>query len=76
MWKRKIKVKHLFTEKEDHESIQESMSKIADVLEKENFPKRIVDAARHISKDLPLGHANSVLKDMYDYADTWRVWIE
>ena len=37
MWKHRITIKHLFTKKEDHESIQRSMNAIADVLDEDSW---------------------------------------
>ena len=33
-WRKKIKIKHLLTDSEEHEKVQEAMSKISDVLSK------------------------------------------
>jgi len=80
-WLHRVKVKHLFTEKEDHKSIQESMNAIADVLNREpcfaGFETRKFRAIPH-GDDVfgPVDYANRLLDQMYDYADACRIWIE
>ena len=75
-WIKRISVKHLFTEEEDHKSIQESMNKVADTLEKEGFPDVVVRRLRNIPKENAITEANRRLSSMFDYADRNRIWIE
>ena len=79
-WNSKVKVKHLFTEKEDHKSVQASMSAVADVLDTSPvFAMFDTRGFRNISKGDgvfgPADYANRLLERMYDYADLWRIWI-
>ena len=80
MWKRKIKIKHLFTKNEDWESVQKSMNDIADVLDKEYLPRFSTKKFRNIPKDNeyiePVEYANKLLDKLYDCADANRIWIE
>jgi len=80
-WVKTIKIKHLFTEKEDLESIQESMAKIADVIDSRNLiPPFNTKKFRAIPKGddyfQPVDYANKLLNDWYNYADEYRVWTE
>jgi hypothetical protein len=80
-WKYRVKIKHLLTEKEDLQSIQESMNKIADVLDKEpcfknfNFSRfrKIPEGDEVVG---PVDYANRLIERMYNYADRWLIWIE
>jgi len=79
-WKHKIAIRHLLTEKEDYKSVQESMNKIADVLQKEPcFMKFSIKKFREIPKgdDImkPVDYANKLLDRMWDYADDNDIWI-
>lgn len=80
LWKRKIKIKHLFTEKEDWESVQKSMNDVADVLDKESWFFFNTKKFRNIPKNnkyiTPVEYANKLLDKMYDYADANGIWIE
>jgi transcriptional/translational regulatory protein YebC/TACO1 len=80
MWKRKIRIKHLFTKKEDWKSVQESMNSVADVLDKKYLPRFSTKKFRDIPKDNkyaePVEYANKLLDKLYDYADANRIWIE
>lgn len=81
-WQNKIKLKHLFTDEEDHNSIQRSMTAIADELDKAPFFQSFL--ARKKFRDIPKGddvfgpqdYANKLIEQMYDYADDNRIWIE
>jgi len=80
-WRAKVKVKHLFTEDEDHESVQKNMNEVADALENSrqflgfNTKRfRAIPAGDDFFK--PTDYANKLLGDMYDYADQNRIWIE
>jgi hypothetical protein len=81
MWRSKVKIKHLFTESEDHASIQECMNKIADVLaETSAFSRFNVTKFREISQGddvfRPVDYANRLLESLYDFTDDNRIWIE
>ncbi len=81
-WVHRIKVKHLFTENEDWESIQTSMTQIGNILERtpcflgfegvDRF-KRIPHGDEFFK---PIDYANKLLEEMYAFADTNRIWIE
>jgi len=83
-WQNYIKVKHLFTQNEDHDSIQKSMTNIADVLSNtpcfKGFPKDVLAKFTNIPKgdDIfrPVDYANKLIRQMYDYADVMQIWIE
>ncbi|MCP4606368.1 MAG: hypothetical protein GY847_38630 [Proteobacteria bacterium] len=81
MWAHKVKVKHLFSEKEDHESIQNEMNAIADILDNDTwFIHFSTDGFRSIPEGdsvfEPVDYANRLLSRMYDFADAYRIWIE
>ncbi len=83
-WKYHVKVKHLFTEAEDHASIRESMTNIAGVLMNtpcfNNFSRPLLKKFHHIPKSNgviePIDYANKLLDKIYDYADANDIWIE
>ena len=76
-WTHTVSVKHLFTEEEDWDSVQNSMNKIADVLEGDEWFKDFsLDEFRDIPKRRPVLYANDLLNDMYNYADENRIWIK
>jgi len=83
-WKSTVRLKHLFTDEEDHASVQASMKAVADVLSKEvafaRFNQDILTKFRKIPKDnewfTPIECANKLLTTVYDYADYNRIWIE
>jgi len=80
-WKHRVKVRHLFTENEDHESIKKSMKQIVEVLEKEPCFKYFdLKKFKRIPKgdDVfgPVDYANKLISKMYDYADDNLIWIE
>lgn len=80
-WNVKVKIKHLFTEAQDHASVQASMSAIADVLSRVSAFS-LFDVRKF--RDIPQGddvfgpqdYANKLLDKLYDYADAHRIWIE
>jgi len=80
-WRFKVRVKHLFTDKEDHESIQKSMNAIADVLGDEVcFDEFSLKQFRNIPEGddviTPCDYANKLISRMYDFADSNLIWIE
>lgn len=81
-WKNKIKVRHLFTEQSDRESIQKSMNDIADALEASRlFIGLGFDKWRNIPADenglfSAEEYANKLIGYMYDFADDRRIWID
>ncbi len=80
-WYLKVKIKHLLTAEEDHETVQDSMNKVADAVEKLScFDSFDAKRFRSIPKgdDFfgPLDYANKLLASMYDFADEHRVWIK
>ena len=80
-WNAKVKIKHLFTDAEDHASVQASMSAVADVLS--HVPAFSLFDTRKF-RDIPKGddvfgpaaYANKLLDGVWDYADEHRIWIE
>ena len=79
-WNSRVKIRHLYTEQEDHESICQSMSDIADVLSRapafhafrlKDF--RSIPEGNHVIG--AVDYANKLLDRMYDYADQNRIWI-
>ena len=80
-WRHRVKVRHLFTDAEDHASIQQSMSAIADALQAAScFHGFNLSRFRQIPEgDEVVGavdYANKLLDRMYDFADTKLIWIE
>lgn len=81
-WAYRVKIKQLFTDKDDHASVQASMSAVADVIK--NDPAFIMFGGVEKFYEIPQGddvfgptdYANKLLERMYDYADDYRVWIE
>ena len=81
-WKYRIRIKYLFTEKEDWESIQTSMTQIGNILERTPCFVGFINIGRF--KRIPYGdefmqpidYANKLLEEMYVYADANRIWIE
>ncbi len=77
-WNHKIRIRHLLTENEDHQSVQASMNAIADALSK--YPCMLRFDARAFRKipagdDVitPLDYANKLLERLYDYCDANRI---
>ena len=84
-WTNRIKLKHLFTQEEDHENIQKSMNEIADVIEGTRiysgmFVLFSLKEFRNIPKGdeyfKPIDYANKLIDRLYDFADDNRIWIE
>lgn len=84
-WQYHVKMKHLFTRDEDHESVQASMDAIADVIEQspEAFTflsKSLIARMRNIPAGdeimRPVDYANRLLEYVYDFADEYGIWIE
>jgi hypothetical protein len=81
-WRDRVRVKHLFTDDEDHETVQATMTAVADVL----VAARCFRGFRDLPKfraipqgdDVfgPIYYANRLLDAMYNYADDNRIWIE
>ncbi len=81
-WKSRIRLRHLMTEEEDHESVQNSMNEIADALETSGLFHEFFRLAefRNIppGDDFfePVDYANKLLGTMWDYADYEGIWVE
>jgi len=81
-WLHRVKIKHLLTEDEDHESVQKAMNAIADVLRKTSCFWCFFDLPKF--RAIPQGddffgptdYANKLLDRMYDFTDAWRIWLE
>lgn len=79
-WHHRVKIRHLFTDQDDHASVQASMNAIADVLAPDIwFAPFPVGNFRSIPQgdDVfgPVDYANRLLDKLYDYADDRRIWI-
>ena len=80
-WDHRVAIRHLYTHREDWESIQASMTAIAEVLERKWF---FSDFDTSKFRSIPFGdevfgpsdYANRLLDMMYNYADDRRIWIE
>jgi hypothetical protein len=80
-WNNRVSVKHLLTEDEDYDSVNSSMTAIANVLQESRlFPESLVAKFRKVPEDddllSPVDYANILLSRMYDHADRNRIWIE
>ena len=80
-WRHRVAIRHLFTKKEDLDSIRDSMCQIADALEASGLFKGFdTSPFRNIPQgdDIfsPLDYSDRLLNKMYDYADYNRIWIE
>jgi len=80
-WRKIIKIKHLFTEKEDYENVQKSMNEIADVIDASNLippfsTKKFRKIPRGDDYFRPVDYANKLLSALYNYADKYRIWID
>ena len=80
-WINRIELKSLMTEKEDFESVQNSMNKIAKRIKKEVFFMSFdVSLFGKIPKgdDIfkPVDYANKLIDQLYDFADENRIWIK
>jgi len=80
-WDYKILLKDLFTEKEDHESIQKSMTAIADRIKLapcfatfNTTDFYVIPKGDNFFK--PVEYANKLIERMYDFADGNRIWIQ
>jgi hypothetical protein len=80
-WRKKIKIKHLFNESEEHKDIQESMNNVADVLQShsEFSLTNILTKFRNIPVGdeiiTPADYANKLLSAIYDIADEQEIWL-
>jgi hypothetical protein len=77
-WKHKVALKHLFTREDNYESLQNSMNKVADVIENEQclFSFLGKNKFRKLPKKHTLETANLLLSKLYDYADANNIWID
>lgn len=84
-WQHNVKIRHLLTEKEDWQSIQDSMNAIADVLEKDKWFRAfrpVIKEFRNIPKENnefrfnPVDYANDLLDDFWNYCDENEIWVE
>lgn len=81
IWNYKIKLKHLFTEDESYEAVQNSMTAVADVVAKHpafnGFSVVKFRSIPHGDDTFgPVDYANRLLARLYDFADDKRIWIE
>lgn len=79
-WNSKVRIKHLFTEAEDHAAVQACMNEVADVLDASSAFQGFSTAKfRKIPEGDeffgPADYADKLLGQMYDYADDCRIWI-
>ena len=80
-WNYKVKLTHLFTVKNDHESIQNSMIAIAKVIESEKCffgfnTQRFYEVPEGDDVMKPEDFANKLIDRMYDFADLHKIWVE
>lgn len=80
-WKYHVKIKHLLNEHEDWETVQDTMNKIADILDTNTcFFGFNSKKFRKIPKgdDIlgPVDYANKLLNKMFDFTDEKGIWIE
>jgi len=83
-WKHTVRIKHLLTFEEDPDSVVRSMYDVGKELEKHEcfYGFSVVEFFRIpiIVEDWadydPVSFANTLLDDMYDYADRHQIWIE
>ena len=79
-WRKKIKIRNLFTEKEDAESVRKSMNEVADVLKEHREFKHLIQELRNIPDGdeyfTPCDYANKILNKIYNVADEERIWID
>jgi len=81
-WNHNVTIKHLFTQEEDHASVQKSMNAIADVLQNDIAFILFLGTLRNF-RSIPAGddvfgpvdYANRLLDQMYDFANEYRIWI-
>ena len=80
-WNHIVELKSLFTEKEDYQSVAESMTKIANKLD---TLKYFTNFDYSEFRNIPIGnkrfnhldYANDMINDLYNYADASRIWIK
>jgi len=76
-WKKIIKVKHLFTEEKNLDSLQKSMNEIFKVLHTyKEFEELNKYEWEHINQENPLECCEKLFDVMYDLADYNKIWIE
>lgn len=83
-WRHHVKIKHLFTQKEDYDSLQESMTSIAGVIMNtscfNSFDRDILAKFTHLHSGddimTPVDYANKLINLVYDYADDHAIWME
>ena len=82
-WKKTINIKQFLTEEEDFDSLQDSMNKIADLLEDKLNAEELnqledyihLDDFRNLPEIETLDEANTLLFWLYDYADAYNIWL-
>ncbi len=77
-WKHHAELRRLFTDKEDYESIKQSMAAIADKIKTYPFFNEFDVEEFYVipEDDDSLEYANDLLYDMWDFADSHAIWIE
>lgn len=76
-WIKQVKIKHLFTENEDYESLQKSMNEIAKVLKLHSeFDELDYEEFNNLPCNRTLAVVNDILDDVYNIADFNKIWIE
>ena len=80
-WQSRVKIKHLLTDDEAPEAVRASMASIAEVIEAtpsfRNFNTgrfRLIPDGNGIMSECDF--ANRLMDELYDYADSRRIWIE
>ena len=73
-WKYSLRITHLFTEKEDKESIKKSMNDVADIIEKMPY---LIDFDRQFDfrEVEDIDEANELIDELYDYCDSNKIWV-
>jgi NAD-dependent dihydropyrimidine dehydrogenase PreA subunit len=74
-WKHKVKIRHLFTEEETSEAVNQSMTAVGNVLRADTWFKNFEHLDRFFEVD-DLDEANDLLGLMYDYCDRNAIWVE
>jgi hypothetical protein len=80
-WNYKVKLTHLFTVKNDHESIQNSMIAIAKVIESEKCffgfnTEKFYEVPEGDGVMEPEDFANKLIGRVYDFADLHKIWVD
>lgn len=81
-WQHRIRIRRLFTKKEDHKSVQESMNAIADVLAADSWfdmfraQKKFRSIPKGDDTFGPVDYSNKLLSALYDFCDEQLIWIE